>query len=69
MFSLVVMVIGGEFAPLTETLYMRSVTSSDMNTGFPHWMHGGDVACETVTKGTCPIPRKVQFESRNNRMV
>ena len=56
MVSLVVTVTSGELAPLTDTLYMRFGTSSDINKGSPHWMHGGEVAWETVTKGTCPIP-------------
>ena len=63
--SLVVMVLSGsELFPLADTLYMRFVTSSDTNTGSPHWMHGGEVDWSTVTKGTDPIPRKVQFENR-----
>ena len=65
MISLVAMVRDGESAPLTETLYMRFVTSADTNTGSPHWMHGGEVAWSTVIKGSGPIPTKVQFENKN----
>ena len=60
---MVVILRGDRSAPLSNTLYMRYVTSADMNAGASQWMQGGEVS---VSEDTDPIPaRRTTFKCDN----
>ena len=54
--SLVVSFIGGKLTALTDTLYMRLVTSADLNEGSSHWMQVVDGWKSKLTDVTPLIP-------------